>query len=303
MRPAPGNGCFYFSDWSAQAGADRLHDLRQALEGGHAAQPLPVVHRRIAADHLSILDIIGNAALGRGHHAVADAAVPRDPHLPGEDHVLAHFGGPGQSHLGAQQAVFAHGRAVSHLHQIVDLGPAFDAGLAHAGAVHAGVGLEFDIVLQHRWPGLHDLMPRALVILGKSEAVAADHRPVLEHDVIAQAAVLAHHRMGVREEIVADPRPAIDDHVRQQHATFADLDVLIDHHVGADVRMRADAGGVVDHRRRVDAGRVARRMIKQLQRPGERQVRIGAAQRRRRKGGKVLGHDQAEALVVLAAPA
>ncbi len=88
------------------------------------------------------------AALRGDDHAIADIAVPGNANLAGENDVLADHGRSGQSHLRAQQRVLADRRAMSDLHQVVDLGAARDAGLADAGAIDAGVGLHFDIALQ-----------------------------------------------------------------------------------------------------------------------------------------------------------
>ena len=66
-----------------------------------------------------------------------------------------------------------------------------DAGLADAGAVDAGVGLDLDIALQRDVAGLDDLMPAAggvLIFLsnfGESEAVGAHYRAVLQEDIVA----------------------------------------------------------------------------------------------------------------------
>ena len=60
------------------------------------------------------------------------------------------------------------------MHQVVDLGPAGDVRLPDAGAVNAGVGLYFHIVLQYGRSGLDDLAPAPRVVPGKTEAIAAN---------------------------------------------------------------------------------------------------------------------------------
>src|SRR6476661_8179251 len=113
--------------------------------------------------------------------------------------------------------------AVSDLHQIVDLGAAPDAGLLHAGPVHAGVGLDFDIVLNDYRLGLQDLVPVAGVILGEAETIGPDYSAVLQQHAVAEAAAFSHNGMGMGKKIVTDSGAAIDDYVRQQHRVAADL--------------------------------------------------------------------------------
>ena len=65
--------------------------------------------------------------------------------------------------------------------------------------------------------------------------------PFCRMTLLPRDALFAHHRVGMSEEVVADPRSAIDDHVRQQDGVVADVDVIVNHHIGADVRVRANA--------------------------------------------------------------
>ena len=81
-----------------------------------------------------------------------------------------------------------------------------------------------------------------VAIPGKAEAIASDHGAILQDDIVAQSAVLAHDRMGVGKEILANARAAIDDYVRQQHGIISNLDVLVDHHVGRNVGILANSG-------------------------------------------------------------
>src|SRR5579859_346596 len=104
-------------------------------------------------------------------------------------------------------------RSVSNLHQVVDFHAASDASFAHAGAVDAGIRLDFDIIFDDDRSGLGNLVPTSFGSLSESEAVGADHDSVLQEHVVADAAVLAHDGMRVREKIVADFRTAIDHYV------------------------------------------------------------------------------------------
>src|SRR6516165_12560182 len=99
------------------------------------------------------------ATLRGDNDAIADCAVPGNAGLPGNDDVFAYNGGTRQPNLCAQQRVLTNRRAVSDLCEVVDLHPARDAGLSHTGAIDAGIGLHFDIVLEHRRTRLCDLLP------------------------------------------------------------------------------------------------------------------------------------------------
>ncbi len=123
---------------------------------------------------------------------------------------------------------------MSYLHQVVDFDAAPNASFTNAGAIDAGIRLHLDVIFQHRRAGLRDLFP-AIAIAGKAEAVAANDDAVLQDDVVAQAAVFTHDRVGVCEEVVANACSAIDDHVRQEYGVVANLDIVIDHDVGRDV--------------------------------------------------------------------
>jgi len=52
------------------------------------------------------------------------------------------------------------------------------------GAVHAGVGLNFDIVFKNGGAGLDDFVPGAVFAFGETEAVGPDDGAVLENDAI-----------------------------------------------------------------------------------------------------------------------
>src|SRR5438270_6285704 len=74
--------CFSVLFFATRARTDGASQFRQTIENGYAAQPQLVVDRGIAADHLARIHVVGNAALRRGDHAVADLAVSGDADLP-----------------------------------------------------------------------------------------------------------------------------------------------------------------------------------------------------------------------------
>ena len=76
--------------------------------------------------------------------------------------------------------------------KVVELGAVADAGFSNGGAVDAGVGLDLDVVFKNGGAGLLHLVPGAVFLFGEAETVAADDRPVLQDDAIANAAKFAH---------------------------------------------------------------------------------------------------------------
>ena len=139
----------------------------------------------------------------------------------------------------AQSSVFvADARAVAHLDEVVDLGAVADFGGAHRGAVDGGVGLHVHAVADAHRAGLRNFFPVALFVFGKAEAVGADDGAVFKRDVVAEDAVLAHHRVRVGEEVAAGLDAGIEHHVGQERGVGAEADVGADDGIGADVRVR-----------------------------------------------------------------
>src|SRR5712691_7627215 len=101
---------------------------------------------------------------------------------------------------------------MSDQHEIINLGAAADARLTHRGTVHARVGLDFNVVFNHRDARLPHFVPAAVGLLGEPKAVAAHNSAVLQGHAMAHFTTLAHHRVRVGEEVVTDARLAIDDH-------------------------------------------------------------------------------------------
>ncbi len=263
-------------------GLEAAQQLGQAVDQRDGAEPLAVVDGGIAADDLAGLDVAGDSRLRGGDGSVAYGAVAGDADLSGEDDAAADGGRSGEADLGTEQGVAADGGAVAYLDEIVDLGPGVDAGFADAGAVDAGVGLDFDVVFEDGGAGLLDLVPASAgldaCLFGEAEAVGSDDGSVLEDDVVAEAAVLADDGVGVGEEVVAGADVGIEDDVGQKGGVVADDDVLADDDVGADVGVRPDLCGGSDGGGAVDAGSVGGRLVEELDGAGEGEVGILDAQ-------------------------
>jgi hypothetical protein len=180
-----------------------------------------------------------------GYGAVSDFYVAADANLSGQDYVVAYFGGAGEAYLGAEQGVVAYGATVAYVDEVVDFRASSYAGLAYAGSVDAGVGLEFGVAFDYNVAGLDDFVPAAgiffivVAVLGEAETVAAYYGSVLEKYVVAQMAEFPDYGVGVGEEIVAYGYSAIDDYVGEEDGVVSDYGVGVDDYIGTEVRVLA----------------------------------------------------------------
>src|SRR5260221_14027396 len=153
----------------------RLGNLRQLGVGGATLQPQAVIDGGSAAGHGSGGNVVGDAALGYGYGSVADFYVAADAYLSGQDYVVAYVGGAGEAYLGADERVVSDGAAVANVDQVVDFCAASDAGLAYAGPVDAGVGLDLSVALDYYVSGLDNFVPAGALCFRAAEAIAASY--------------------------------------------------------------------------------------------------------------------------------
>src|SRR5262245_23620806 len=188
----------------------------------------------------------------------------RGADLSGEDAAVADSRGTGKTYLAAKHRIRSNLRSMANQDQVIELGAAADAGFAHGCAIDTSVCLDFDVVFEYSGTGLCHFVPGTVLLFGEAETVAADDYAVLENDAVAYAAVFADDGVGVREEVVADPRPAIERDETVQHGISTERNAFVHKAVRTDVRARTDCCGFGDDRRGMDAGRVLRRLIEEL---------------------------------------
>src|SRR5579864_9138679 len=160
-----------------------------------------------------------------------------------------------------------------------------------AGAVDAGISLDFHVIVDDDWHGLRNLVPVAEIIFGESETVRSNDHAILQQHVISETAALADHGVRVSQEVVADFHATIDDYVRQQYGVVPDLDVLAYHHIRSDVRAVTDPGGSKNHCCGMNSGSILRRGVEKSDSASESQIRILASQHCGREGREVFGDD------------
>src|SRR5260221_2957299 len=95
---------------------------------------------------------------------------------------------------------------------------------------------------------------------------------------MADAAGFADDRVSMGEEVVADFRRAINGDKAVQHGVAADLRLIVDEAVRADVRAIAYARGPRNNRGGMEAGLIARGLVKKFDGVSEGEVRIWRAQ-------------------------
>ncbi len=266
-------------------------ELRQAIEDCDCPQPLSIFNRGIAADYLARSNIVGNSTLCGGNYSITNRAVASDADLPGENHVVADLRGTGEAHLRTQQGSLTYFRTVSNLDEVVDLRPASNSRFADAGAIDTGVGLNFHIIFEHRGAGLNNLVPFALAVFRKTEAVSADDYSVLKNHVVSQNTVLTHYGMGMGEEVVPDSSSRVDHDMGEERAVVSDFSALLDDYVRSDASGFSDLGARVDHGSFVNARLALRHGIKELNGMSKGEIWILMSKQRALKGGEVIPHD------------
>jgi hypothetical protein len=88
---------------------------------------------------------------------------------------------------------------------------------------------------------------------GKTEAVAADHRPMVEDNPFADGAALGHGHIGVDEGVVADDGVAADHRAGTNGHPFAQGHPVAEADQGTDGHLRGDGTFFPDHSGRMDA--------------------------------------------------
>src|SRR5207253_6229794 len=132
--------------------------------------------------------VIGDADLAAQHGIVPNRHATRDAALRHQD------------------AVPADHAVVSYLHEVIDLGPLADHGVAAAAAVDRGVDPDLDVVLHDDAAKLRHLDVAACARL-IAKAVVPDMAAGVDDDAVAEQRM---HDRGVR----ADRTIAADRHVR-----------------------------------------------------------------------------------------
>ena len=219
-----------------------LPQLREVLEDGRRTVVLHAREGGVAEADLVVADVLVDTALRADLHAVADRDVVGDADLPGEEAVAAHARGPGNAGLGRRDGVLADLHVVADLDQVVELHAAADDRRVGFGAVDAGVGADFDVVLDDDVAQLGDLVESAFGIGHESESVGTDHGPGVEDAVRPDGATFVDLHTGIERRVVADRYALSEVDLGVDLAVLADFHALLDDGKVADVALLADLG-------------------------------------------------------------
>jgi hypothetical protein len=177
-----------------------------------------------------------DAAHRRRHHLIAQMEVAGHAHFAAKDDIAAQSGTAGNADLRHENRIFADHNIMAHHYQIIDAGSGLDPGRAEGGPVDAGIGADFDVVVDLHRADLRFLVMDAHPVGGKAEAVAADHRPMVEDDPPADGAAVGHGHVGMDDGIVADHgvaadhRAGMDGHPFTENNPVAEADQRTDGH-------------------------------------------------------------------------
>src|SRR3984957_3987255 len=215
--------------------------------------------------------------------------MPSDTHLSRQDTSIAHPSSASQSDLAAKHGVFADFASVANLDEVVDLGPATDARFADGGAVHDALGLNLNIVFDHRGTRLANFVPASINLARKPVAVTSNHNSVLQENAISDARAFAHADVGMGEKIVANFYPAINSHEAVQHGVRTDLHVFIYKTIRPDMSSYSNPCGFCDNSGWVNAWRVCGQRVEEFDSSCEVQLRIRREQHGDLRGVQILG--------------
>ena len=135
--------------------------------------------------------------------------------------------------------MLANRYVVADLDEVVDFCAALNPSSAEAGAVHGGVGTDFDIVVDLHGASLWDflLFPIAEFI---AKTVGSHHDSAMKNDLITDAATLTDCNIWVKMAVFAqcallsDKRPGFND------GSGTNFGSRFDHHMGSDGTSLAD---------------------------------------------------------------
>src|SRR5690606_38453519 len=130
----------------------------------------------------------GNGARDHGHAAdeyvVTDIDVADHADAAVNGAVATDTGAAGNADTGRHRGVITNLHVVGNLDLVVQLDAVADHGVVDGAAVDGGIGTDLHVITNQHATDLGDLLPAAAII-GKAEALPADHRTGLNHHPLA----------------------------------------------------------------------------------------------------------------------
>ena len=219
-------------------------------------------------------DVAKDGALGCDARAISDHQMIRDPHMAGENDVVANSRTAGDTDAGHDQASLTDPDVMPDLHQVVQLGAPADHGVVDAAPVDAGIRPHLDLVLEdastHVWnPGV------PLPVREVPETVTPDHCAGLEHHSAADPAPGIADHAGPDDRILSENDTVAQRYGMGQAAARAHPDISAENDVRRDKNVRAEYRPGANACGGIDPGHRRLRWIEGVQYPNQRAVRIG----------------------------
>ncbi len=141
---------------------------------------------------------------------------------------------------------------MTYLHKIVELTAFPDDGLAESSAVDAGIGSDFDIIVDFHDTGLRnfDVPPVAKL---KSKSVRTDYSTAVNDGAISHRAAMHDGDARMQQAVIADTRILTDVGICADGGAAADHGAVFNHCVGLNAHAFAESNIFSDHRGGMDS--------------------------------------------------
>src|SRR5262245_29352915 len=194
----------------------RPFELRQAVDQRERLLRAPRVDGGGSENNPAHGHVLGDAGLRTDNGAVPNVNVSGEARLPGDGHVVAERCRTRDTSLADDDAMPANRGVVADGDEVVDLGPATDAGSRQRRAIDRRVRADLHIVRNDDVAYLSSLtVPYGLVrrrrgqwLAGVPEAVRANDDAAVQDDAIADRHRRVDVHAGVDDAVAADRRAA-----------------------------------------------------------------------------------------------
>ncbi len=187
--------------------------------------------------------------------------------------------------LAHDQTVPANDHVVRDMHQIINLGALADDGGTKRSAVNSRVGADLHVVVDDYIADLQHLAVAALVE-HVAVAVRADDRAGVDADTMTDLRPRINHDVWEQAHVLANLTVPADMVAAHEHGTRAEPHARAQHAIRPDARRGINLRRGINHRARMNAGRLLVRREKERQDPGHGHARVSHADEdflRRRK--------------------
>ena len=156
-----------------------------------------------------------------------------DTNLTRDGHIVAKPCAASESDERNDHAMLTQHDIVTDLNQVVDLCTFTNPGSSKTSAINGGTGANFNIVIDLNNPNLIDFLMASFVKL-ITKTIRTNSTATVNDDTITEHTALADRCIWVDDTITTDTSSVADEHSRLNQRSFADLDMIFNHHARAD---------------------------------------------------------------------